>query len=154
MSVVFYCLWQSHLLINASLICRGFFFFSCTRFYAFGELLRTRGNCWRAGQICLGRLRCVDLKKRLQGIKEEYLGDVRGSDAPSVVLTRWGAGTWSWSGPDPDLILILILIRTHCRLICSEQSSNMSKTKNKSENKTEKALAAEKEQFGKQQVSN
>jgi len=29
----------------------------------------------------------------------------------------------------------------------------MSKTKNKSENKTEKALAAEKEQFGKQQVS-
>lgn len=30
---------------------------------------------------------------------------------------------------------------------------NMSKTKNKSDNKTEKALAAEKEQFGKQQVS-
>uniref|UniRef100_A0A3Q1GPG3 Huntingtin interacting protein 1 related n=1 Tax=Acanthochromis polyacanthus TaxID=80966 RepID=A0A3Q1GPG3_9TELE len=30
---------------------------------------------------------------------------------------------------------------------------NMSKSKNKSENKTEKALAAEKEQFGKQQVS-
>lgn len=30
----------------------------------------------------------------------------------------------------------------------------MSKTKNKSENKTEKALAAEKEQFAKQQVSN
>ena len=29
----------------------------------------------------------------------------------------------------------------------------MSKTKTKSENKTEKALAAEKEQFGKQQVS-
>lgn len=29
----------------------------------------------------------------------------------------------------------------------------MSKTKNKSDNKTEKALAAEKEQFGKQQVS-
>lgn len=29
----------------------------------------------------------------------------------------------------------------------------MSKTKNKSENKTEKALAAEKEQFNKQQVS-
>lgn len=28
----------------------------------------------------------------------------------------------------------------------------MSKTKNKSDNKTEKALAAEKEQFGKQQV--
>lgn len=30
----------------------------------------------------------------------------------------------------------------------------MSKPKNKSDNKTEKALAAEKEQFGKQQVSN
>lgn len=30
----------------------------------------------------------------------------------------------------------------------------MSKTKNKSDNKTEKALAAEKEQFNKQQVSN
>lgn len=30
----------------------------------------------------------------------------------------------------------------------------MSKTKNKSDNKTEKALAAEKEQFGKQQVRN
>lgn len=29
----------------------------------------------------------------------------------------------------------------------------MSKTKNKNDNKTEKALAAEKEQFGKQQVS-
>lgn len=34
-----------------------------------------------------------------------------------------------------------------------ESSDNMSKTKNKSDNKTEKALAAEKEQFGKQQVT-
>lgn len=36
---------------------------------------------------------------------------------------------------------------------CSERINNMSKAKTKTENKTEKALAAEKEQFNKQQVS-
>lgn len=62
------------------------------------------------------------------------------SDAPVVAIQRRKS-----ADEQPKLV--------HWIEPSTERSSNMSKAKAKNENKTEKALAAEKEQFNKQQVS-